>query len=590
MLAQSGSLRGWKGGVTAAALVAVVSTATALAGPPRGGNNDRDNDRGRPVAAAPAQRASAPAPRPQAPRETAPPMRAAPPPVTVAPRAPVATAPARPPVIIRQQAPAPQPPARAGSDKPIVFTKAPAQPAVVVKPSPPVVSAPSQPAVNIKPAQPAVTIKPQVPVRAPTLGATPPVKPVAPAIPTTTAGPAVKPPVLQAATPPRTDVRVPSVTGGVATVMPPRTRAGTVIPAAPTAGVVVPPRATTTGSTPIQSRPTFESANTVRQQRTFDRSAGFDRPLSRAETFRRDGFSDHSRWNWNHHSSSRIFINFGVGFEFGAGSVFVSSWPHHWVHRPWGWRGFGCDPFWRPSCCWPSTWVWAGDPWCGSRWWGDPWCEPTWVFARDPWCAPRRTVFVYDPFQTVIYQTAPVVTVTNPSTIAVASTYPAPASAAELLTTSDRELGDTYLRLGDPDNAARIYQQHLAKHPGDAEATRSLGVALIVAGRSQEGAEQIGRAYRIDPMLADRPFRTDLLASPAEFKRALDQTTRWATSTNTPDAWLASAALLQADGSSAAARGALDKARAAGLEDGVFNGMQGVLPSATTAPSTTPQP
>jgi tetratricopeptide (TPR) repeat protein len=161
-------------------------------------------------------------------------------------------------------------------------------------------------------------------------------------------------------------------------------------------------------------------------------------------------------------------------------------------------------------------------------------------------------------------------------------------AAGDVRTSSDRELADTYLRLGDPDNAARVYQQHLARYPGDAEAARSLGMAQLSAGRLNEGVEQIQQAYRMDPSLASRPISQDLLASPQDFERVLDLTTRAANASNAPGAWLASSAILQAGGSDAAARAALERARSAGLEDRVFDSMNGALPNGQ-APMPAPQ-
>jgi len=170
--------------------------------------------------------------------------------------------------------------------------------------------------------------------------------------------------------------------------------------------------------------------------------------------------------------------------------------------------------------------------------------------------------------------------------VMASAALPAAATAEELRTTSDRELGDTYLRLGDPDNAVRVYEQHLAKHPGDAQAMRSLGVAQVAAGRLTDGVAQIERAYRVDPSLADRPVVPEtLFGGPEDFRRVLDLTTRAANGSNSGAAWLAAAVMLQADGRPGPARSALENAKASGLDAGVYDGMKGVLPD-----SPAPQP
>jgi tetratricopeptide (TPR) repeat protein len=202
------------------------------------------------------------------------------------------------------------------------------------------------------------------------------------------------------------------------------------------------------------------------------------------------------------------------------------------------------------------------------------------------WSYSTNSVYRYTSVPATVYP-SPVVS----GPIVAASTLPAPATAGELRTSSDRELGDTYLRLGDPDNATRVYQQHLDKHPGDAQAIRVLGVAQVVSGRLAEGVEQIERAYRVDPSLADRPLMPQaVFAAPEDFQRALDLTTRTANGSNSGAAWLAAAVMLQADGRTGPARSALERAKGAGLDPAVYDWMKGVLPDqsgpAPTAPGT----
>lgn len=164
----------------------------------------------------------------------------------------------------------------------------------------------------------------------------------------------------------------------------------------------------------------------------------------------------------------------------------------------------------------------------------------------------------------------------------VAEILPAPASADELAHTTGRELGDTYMRLGDEASAIRVYSSHVANHPGDVRALRSLGVALIERGDVDQGTGLVERSYLIDPTLANTAFDRELLRDVNHLSEVLDRVTARAGQLDgKPEAaapWLTVAVLMQADGRTSPARVALDKAKDAGLAPKVVEFMQAELP------------
>jgi hypothetical protein len=319
----------------------------------------------------------------------------------------------------------------------------------------------------------------------------------------------------------------------------------------------------------------------------------------------------------SHHSSSSVVVNVGFGFGFGSwwapgcptfSGCFTSCNPCWWTgpnvwHSPyhvwpasayWGspWCGscsffsFPCGPC--PSWCWRPVWWWNSFPcgnfvhvgFCGSgvsvgasfSFCGTPAFS---TCSLVPSCA---TPIVADGTYRYGWYTPGVESVVNEWPSASVATQ-AQAGVAALEVTTDRQLADTYMRLGDLANAVRVYSDHVGAHPEDAEAHRSLGVALLATDRPEEGASQIEAAYRTDPTLAQRPLPTDLLAAQSTMRQVTDNATRLATSNPSPSSWLAVAVLMQAQGQVGPARSALDKARLAGLDDNVVQSMSDALPT-----------
>lgn len=156
---------------------------------------------------------------------------------------------------------------------------------------------------------------------------------------------------------------------------------------------------------------------------------------------------------------------------------------------------------------------------------------------------------------------------------------PAPATEAELRSTTARELADTYMKLGDLDSAIRVYSVHVTRHPGDVEAVRSLGLALVERGDVREGVDLVERAYRIDPTLARALYDRELLRTPENFALVLDRVTALAGQSESCAAgWLAVAVLMQADGREEPARAALERAKEDGLAPRIVDEFRAAVP------------
>lgn len=148
---------------------------------------------------------------------------------------------------------------------------------------------------------------------------------------------------------------------------------------------------------------------------------------------------------------------------------------------------------------------------------------------------------------------------------------PPPPPVTEAVTPStNRELGDTYLRGGDARAAIKAYQAHLKQYPGDEEAMRALGLALIDAGQTAEGVAMIAMAYRAEPLLADRAIAPNAFRDGAAgLARDVAKVSIYANRVRADSAWLALAVLIQAQGRDNVARMMVERAKGAGLESGV---------------------
>jgi hypothetical protein len=153
---------------------------------------------------------------------------------------------------------------------------------------------------------------------------------------------------------------------------------------------------------------------------------------------------------------------------------------------------------------------------------------------------------------------------------------PTPPQAETPVPSTSRELGDTYLRAGDPRAAVHAYEAHLKQYPGDEDAMRALGVALIDNGQTTEGVAMVAMAYKSEPLLADRPVSRDLFRGDA-LARDLARASIYANRSRSSSGWLTVAVYMQAQGRDDLARTMVERARAAGLETAVVDRLTAAL-------------
>jgi hypothetical protein len=201
------------------------------------------------------------------------------------------------------------------------------------------------------------------------------------------------------------------------------------------------------------------------------------------------------------------------------------------------------------------------------------------VVVERPIVVQQQPVVVQQPVQQQVVQQQPVV-VQQPAQAQPAVQAPPvvqqpvvvqQASQAEEGRYQDRELGDAYLRMADPENAARAYRRYLTAWGGDGTAARNYGFALVARGDVQEGFRNVVQGYRLENGLIRRPLRVQDLGGPVGFQRLLDAASRGADGTNTADGWLTVAILQNVAGQRDAAVNALQRARDAGLEQSLLD-------------------
>ncbi len=140
-----------------------------------------------------------------------------------------------------------------------------------------------------------------------------------------------------------------------------------------------------------------------------------------------------------------------------------------------------------------------------------------------------------------------------------------------------RERADRLVRAGGFESAAREYAAHLGANADDAGAARSLAVALLLAGKPGHAAEAILEAYRIEPGLAARPYDPSVLPANVSLRSLVTRSVTKADRAKTPGAWLLAAALAQAEGRRDVAARLVERARAAGLDEGIVGEFMAAL-------------
>jgi hypothetical protein len=200
-------------------------------------------------------------------------------------------------------------------------------------------------------------------------------------------------------------------------------------------------------------------------------------------------------------------------------------------------------------------------------------CPPPVVYAP-AYCPPpvvvrSEPVYVERP----VYVDRPVV-VERPVVVQTVSAPVPPAPVPAVVASSqDRDLGTTYLRLGDLDNAARLYQRYLGTYSNDAFAQRGLGLVELGRGNALEGSRWIAAAYRAERTLAVSPPSPEGVGGTAVYQRMLDTAVAQATRAPSPEGWLSVAILQHGTGQRDAALQSLQRARETGLDVSLLDAM-----------------
>lgn len=155
----------------------------------------------------------------------------------------------------------------------------------------------------------------------------------------------------------------------------------------------------------------------------------------------------------------------------------------------------------------------------------------------------------------------------------VAQPQPAPEAPAPELTALEK--ARLFMAADDLDRAIQYYREHLDEDAEDVGAMRAMGVAMVEAGRLEDGVAMIALAYRTDPLLARTPLDLATLGLDGRrYDNLLSRTLHFARRVDSGSAHLAGAVLLQADGKVAGAGRVLDRAEKAGLDDEVLDPMR----------------
>ncbi|USN97969.1 MAG: hypothetical protein H6810_07180 [Phycisphaeraceae bacterium] len=155
---------------------------------------------------------------------------------------------------------------------------------------------------------------------------------------------------------------------------------------------------------------------------------------------------------------------------------------------------------------------------------------------------------------------------------APASTTPAATQqAAPAEPPTEIELARAALAYGDDEGAIQHYRTHLTENPDDFRAAAELAVALLAAGRDDDGVAMIRLAYGSDPGLAIRPISERVLLNSRQWRDLVVRAVRHAHQRDSGSAWLTVSVLMQAEGRTKVAMRMLDRARDRGLDRSVFD-------------------
>jgi hypothetical protein len=162
------------------------------------------------------------------------------------------------------------------------------------------------------------------------------------------------------------------------------------------------------------------------------------------------------------------------------------------------------------------------------------------------------------------------------SRLAFPAPTPAPEPAPEPL--SMLEQARVLLAVGEIEAAVERYQRHLVGEGEDFLAAAELGVALIEAGRLDDGVAMIAYAYSRDPALGSWPVSDRIQMDGRRWRRGVVRAVQHANRRDSASAWLAVAVLMQGEGRKDVARRMLDRSIDRGLDASIAGAMRAVLP------------
>lgn len=151
---------------------------------------------------------------------------------------------------------------------------------------------------------------------------------------------------------------------------------------------------------------------------------------------------------------------------------------------------------------------------------------------------------------------------------------PAPAEAPE----TPEQQAQRAMRDGRMTEAVDLWRRVLRDAPANAEAMRSMAIALASQGDLTQGVAMMSMAYRTDPTLAERRVdRGVIFGDEGDLRREVRRLAVYANKTEAASAWLTLAVLMQAQGRDDNASRMIVKAREAGLDHEVATAMSSAL-------------
>jgi hypothetical protein len=204
-----------------------------------------------------------------------------------------------------------------------------------------------------------------------------------------------------------------------------------------------------------------------------------------------------------------------------------------------------------PGNCW-----WWGNKYCGYPTLYYPWNYPWGYYGYD----------YYDGYYDNSNQRYNVID----GALMVPISVQAPAQAAPVQPSpppTDAEVAAALLRDGNPGAAADKFQAYLRDNPGDADAMRSLAVALLLKKEPDQGVAMMSLAYRTDPALAGQALpAADLFASKGDLRETLQKAVAFANKAKSASSWLTVAVIMQAQGRDDHAMRMINRAGDLGLD------------------------